>query len=41
MAARFTEFPSNRHRSETLPSIQKKLSLVSIAPLGSPVVPDV
>ena len=39
--ARFTESGVNRHWSAMPITPLKKLSLVSITPLGSPVVPDV
>ena len=41
MTARLTRLSSNRHESATCSTPLKKLSLVSITPLGSPVVPDV
>ena len=41
ITARFTESGVNRHESLTWVTPLKKLSLVSITPLGSPVVPDV
>ena len=41
ITARFTESGVNRHDSVTFMTPLKKLSFVSITPLGSPVVPDV
>ena len=41
ITAMFTESGVNRHDSVTFMTPLKKLSFVSITPLGRPVVPDV
>ena len=41
MQTRFTELASNCHHGPTCGSKVPRLALVSIAPFGSPVVPDV